>query len=305
MRLFILRRFLQAIIAVFVVASVVFILARLASNPLDYLSPNAPEKQRQEIAEYWGLDKPIIVQYGHYLASLAQGDFGTSYFSRQPALATVVTRLPATIELWGVAMLIALIIGIPSGVYAAVRRGGQFDAIGRGFAFIGTAAPTFWVGIMAIYLFAVALGWLPVAGRGGFQYIVMPSLVLGWSIAAGVLRLTRSSMLDVLNTDYVTMARAKGLSERVVIWKHGFKNASLPVLTFFVLLLSSLVHGAVVTEMVFAWPGVGRLMMQAVTIGDFAIVQTVVILLSVTFIILNLIVDIMYAYLNPRIRYGN
>jgi ABC-type dipeptide/oligopeptide/nickel transport system permease component len=200
-------------------------------------------------------------------------------------------------------MFIALIIGVPSGMYAAVRRGGQFDAIGRGFAFLGTAAPTFWVGIMAIYLFSVALGWLPVAGRGGFQYIIMPALVLGWSITAGVLRLTRSSMLDVLNNDYVTMARAKGLSQRAVIWKHCFKNVALPVFTYFVLLLSLLVHGAVVTEMVFAWPGVGRLMLYSVLMRDFPVIQTVVIMLSITFIILNLIVDIMYAYVNPKIKY--
>jgi len=303
MQRFILERFIQAIISVLVVATVVFIVVRFAGDPLGNLSPNASEEHRQEIAEYWGLDKPMIVQYGHYIAALARGDFGTSFFSRRPALSKVVERLPATFELGGAAIAITLIIGLPVGVYSAVRRGGWFDAIGRCFAFLGTAAPTFWIGIMAMYFFAVKLGWLPVAGRGGIQYLVMPAFVLAWSMTAGLLRVTRSSMLDALNTDYIILARVKGLSRRGVIWKHGFKNAALPVVTFVVLLLSSLVHGVVVTEAVFAWPGVGRLVLDAVVIGDYSVVQTVVILLCVTFITLNLIVDIIYAYLNPKIRY--
>ena len=303
MQRYILERFFQAIISVLIVATVVFVLVRLTGDPLDYLlTPNASEEQRQLVAEYWGLDKPMVVQYGRYLAALTRGDFGKSLFSRRPALDMVVERLPATLQLGGAAMALALIIGLPVGVYAAVRRGGRFDAIGRGFAFIGTATPTFWVGIMAIYFFSVRLGWLPVCGRGGLQHIIMPASVLGWAIAAGILRLTRSSRLDVLATDYVMLARAKGLSQRAVVWKHGFKNAALPILTFSVLLLGLLVNGMVVTEAVFAWPGVGRLVLHAVVMRDFPIVQAVVILLSVVFITLNLIVDIMYAYLNPKIR---
>lgn len=304
MQRYILERFFQAIISVLVVVTVVFIVVRLTGDPLDYLlSPSAPATQRQLVAEYWGLDKPVIVQYGRYLAALARGDFGKSLSSRRPALDIVVERLPATLQLGGAAIALALIIGLPIGVYSAITRGKWFDAIGRSFAFIGMSAPAFWTGIMAIYLFAVWLGVLPVAGRGGLQHLIMPAFVLGWAIVAGIIRITRSSMLDVLATDYVMLARAKGLPQRTVVWKHGFKNAALPVLTFFVLLLSLLVHGAVVTEAVFAWPGIGRLVLHAVVMRDFPIVQTVVILLSVTFITLNLIIDIMYAYLNPKIRY--
>jgi peptide/nickel transport system permease protein len=234
---------------------------------------------------------------------LMQGDFGKSFNYRRPAMEVTLERLPATIELGTVCMVIALLIALPVGTYAAVKRGGWFDAIGRAFAFMGQAAPTFWTGIMAILLFAVTLGWLPVGGRGSPVSIILPALTLGWGICAGMLRLTRSSMLDVLANDYMILARVKGLSRIVVIWKHGFKNAAIPVLTYAILLLMLAIGGAVITETVYAWPGVGRLMMNAVLNRDFPVVQAVVIVLSISLITLNLIADILYAYLNPRIRY--
>lgn len=304
MQRFIIGRFLQAVISVLLVATAVFIMVRLTGDPIDVLTdPRATVEDRALLAESLGLDKPVIVQYGIYMSHLVQGEFGKSFNYRRQALEVVLERLPATIELGGAAMVLALLIALPIGTYSAVKRGGWFDGLARAFAFTGQAAPAFWVGIMGILVFAVALGWLPAGGRGTPLHLIMPAVTLGWGISAGILRLTRSSMLNVLSSDYIMLARAKGLSPLVVIWKHGFKNAAIPVLTFAILLLVLAIGGAVITETVFAWPGVGRLMMNAVVNRDFPIVQAVVIILSVSYIGLNLIADILYAYLNPRIRY--
>jgi peptide/nickel transport system permease protein len=304
MQRFILGRFVQALICVIIVATLVFIMVRFTGDPLDILTDTrATEEDRRLVAENLGLDKPMIVQYARYLSQLARGNFGKSFHYRRPALDTVLERFPATLELTLTGMLLSLIIALPIGVYSAVRRGGLLDIIGRTFAYVGQAAPLFWTGIMGILIFSVKLGILPSGGRGGFQHLILPTCTLGWIGAAGILRLTRSSMLDALDTDYVKLARAKGLSEEIVIWKHALKNAALPVLTFFVILFVMLLGGAVVTETVFAWPGVGRLMMRAVLMRDFPIVQAVVILLSCAYIFANLIVDVLYAWLNPKIRY--
>ncbi len=304
MQRYVLARFLQALVSVVMVATMVFIIVRFTGDPLDVVTDiRATVEDRRLVAESLGLDQPIIVQYGLYMAKLARGDFGKSFNFRRPALEIVLERLPATLELGLAAMLLAMLIGVPIGVYSAVYRGKWFDVIGRSFAFVGQAAPGFWVGIMGILIFGVTLGWLPVGGRGTPLHLIMPSFVLGWAVAAGILRLTRSGMLDILTSDYITLARAKGLSNIVVLWKHGFKNAAIPALTFAILLFVLAVGGAVITETVFAWPGVGRLMMSAVLMRDFPVVQAVVIVLSITFILLNLTADILYGYLNPKIRY--
>lgn len=301
---YILGRVIQAIILIIIVATIIFLIVRLTGDPLEVVAdPRASAEARQEIAEKLGLDKPLIVQYGIYMSNLVRGDFGKSFISQEPCLKLFLQRLPATLELTVAAMLLALIIALPIGVYSASRRGGFFDAAGRTFAFVGMAAPIFWTGIMAIWIFSVKLHLLPPGGRGGIENLVLPTITLGWVAAAGLLRLTRSSMIDILNFDYIRMARAKGLSEVTVLWKHAFKNAALPVLTFFVLLFILILGSAVITETVFSWPGVGRLLMSAVLSRDFPLVQTVVILLCVIYIGANLVVDLLYALLNPKIRY--
>jgi peptide/nickel transport system permease protein len=300
---YILGRVLQAIILVIVVATVVFLIVRLTGDPLDTLTdPRATDQQRQEIAHNLGLDRPLIVQYGIFMGNLARGNFGKSLLSQEPCLRLFLQRLPATLELTFTAMFLALIIAIPIGVYSASRRGGVLDGVGRTFAFFGMAAPIFWTGIMAILVFSVTLRLLPAGGRHGFKSLILPACTLGWVAAAGLLRLTRSSMIDVLNFDYIRMARAKGLSNTVVLWKHGLRNAALPVLTFFVLLFILIISGAVVTETVFSWPGVGRLLMTAVLQRDFPLVQTIVILLCLMYVVANLVVDLLYSVLNPRVR---
>jgi peptide/nickel transport system permease protein len=300
---YILRRFIQAAILVFVVATVVFLIVRLTGNPLEVvLDPRASVEDRALVAQSLGLDKPLIVQYGIYMANLLRGDFGISFISREPCLKIFIGRLPNTLKLASAAMALSLIVALPIGVYTAARRGGIFDVLGRVFAFMGMAAPIFWTGIMAIYLFSVKLHLLPAGGMGGIETLILPAATLGWVAASGILRLTRSSMINELNSDYITMARAKGLPEGVVLWKHAFKNAAMPSVTFFFLLFVLLLGSSVVTETVFAWPGVGRLMMSAVLSRDFPLVQTVVTLLCVMTIVANLLVDILYGLLNPKIQ---
>jgi peptide/nickel transport system permease protein len=306
MQRYLLGRVVQALFCIIVVATLVFVMVRMTGNPLDVLTdPQATEEDRRLVAKSLGLDKPLLVQYGIYIGGLARGDFGMSFNFRKPVLQVILERLPASLELTVSSMMLSIIIAVPMGVYSAVKKGSALDVLGRTFAFLGQSAPLFWTGLMGIWLFSVKLHLLPPGSRGGMINLVLPAFTLGWVGAAGILRLTRSSMLDALSSDYVTLARAKGLSEQVVIWKHTFKNAALPVLTFFVLLFVMLLGGAVVTETVFAWPGLGRLMMSAVLMRDFPIVQGVVILLSTVYIIANLLVDIAYAWLNPKIRYNH
>ena len=212
-------------------------------------------------------------------------------------------RLPATLELALGAFILSIIIGIPLGILFAVKRDSIYDGLGKLFAVIGIAAPGFWVAIMGILLFGAILGWLPTFGRGGIQHLILPSLVLAWASTAGMVRLGRSSMLEVLDSEYVKFAQVKGLAERVVIWKHALKNAVIPVLTFSGLTLAGLLNGSVAIEIVFAWPGIGRLMLQGIQTRDFPIVQATVLAAGLFYVITALIVDILYAYINPRIRY--
>jgi len=305
MKRYILMRLGQAILSILAVSVIVFLLARLSGDPLDLLmSIDSTPEQRAATSAHLGLDKPLPVQYGIFLGHALKGDFGTSIRTGRPTVDLIWERLPATLQLAAVAMLIALVISVPIGVYSAKRRGGFFDFVARMLAVLGQSMPSFWLGILLIYLFAVTLGWLPVAGRDGVSHLILPAVALGWGISAGIMRLTRSSMLEVLDTDYVKLARIKGVSEQKVIWKHAFKNAALPVLTYSAMIFVFILGSAVVIETVFAWPGVGRMVVEAVTTRDFPIVQTVVMLLCALFIFTNLIVDILYGYLNPKIRYS-
>jgi peptide/nickel transport system permease protein len=221
----------------------------------------------------------------------------------RPARDLLIQRFPATLQLAGVAFVLTMMVGIPLGVLSAVKRDSIFDQIGKFFAVVGIAAPTFWIAIMLILLFGAILGWLPTFGRGGLEHFILPAFVLSWNGMAGVLRLARSSMLEVLDSEYVKFARIKGLSEGIVVYKHALKNAVIPVMTFSGLTLAGLLNGSVVIEVVFAWPGLGRLMLQGINQRDFPVVQATVLAAGFFYITTALAVDILYAYVNPRIRY--
>jgi peptide/nickel transport system permease protein len=298
-------RILQAIVSMLVVSLVVFVLARLTGDPLEIMMP--AEATKEDIAmmrAYLGLDRPWPVQYWNFLTRALQGDFGKSVRFRRPAMELIAERYGATLELGGLAVLIVIAVALPVGVYAAVRRGTALDYLARGFAALGQAVPPFWLGLLLVLLFGVLLRLLPTSGRGSPLHVVLPGITLGWFAVAGLMRLTRSSMLDVLGTEYVKLARIKGLPERQVIWKHAFKNAALPVVTFGALLFVALLNGSIIVETVFSWPGLGLLVIEAVDSRDYPIVQGVVLCLSAMYIGVNLLVDVLYAYLNPRIRYS-
>lgn len=304
MRRYILGRCFQALFCLLIVSFIVFMVTRLSGNPADLLLGEfATIEDRALLEESLGLDRPVSIQYWLFLRHAVMGDFGKSIRAQRPALDLVLERLPASLQLGGFAILMCVAIALPIGIYAAVRRGSWFDAISRGFAVLGQSTPSFWLGIMLIYVFAVWLKILPSGGRGGVEHLILPAITLGWYVAAGIMRITRSSMLDVLGSEYVKLARLKGMPERAVIWKHAFKNAALSVLTFSVLLFVYILAGSVITETVFAWPGVSRLAIDAIRWRDYPVVQTVVLLLSTMYVTANLLVDLLYSYLNPKIRF--
>jgi ABC-type dipeptide/oligopeptide/nickel transport system permease component len=287
-----------------VVISIVFVLTRMSGNPVHLLlDVNATQRDLDILTRHLGLDKPLPVQYVIYVKNLALGDLGMSVLTRRPVTEHIWERLPATVELGFVAMLLSVLIGIPIGMYSAVHRGSALDGGARVFAVLGQSMPPFWLGLMLILVFGVILGLLPAGGRGGPQHLLLPAFTLGYFTSAAIMRLTRSSMLEVLGTDYVKFARLKGLHEHVVLWKHGLKNALLPVVTFAVMLFVQFLGGAVVTETVFAWPGLGRLILESITTRDYPIVQAGVLVLSALYLTGNLLVDLLYSWLNPKIRY--
>jgi len=297
-------RLVQTVLSMLVVISIVFLLTRLSGNPVNLLlDVNATERDQEILTRHLGLDKPMLVQYVIYVANIARGDFGNSVLTRRPVTEHLWERLPATAELGLVAMLMSVLLGVPLGVYSAVHRGRPFDSGARIFAVLGQSMPTFWLGLMLILLFGVVMGVLPAGGRGGLANLVLPAFTLGYFTSAAILRLTRSSMLEVLGSDYIKFARLKGLHEQIVLWKHGLKNALLPVVTFAVILFVQFLGGAVVTETVFAWPGLGRLILESITTRDYPIVQAGVLVLSGLYLLGNLFVDVLYSYLNPRIRH--
>ena len=303
---FLAARVLQTLLSMLVVVSIVFVLTRLSGNPVHLLlDVNATEHDQQILMRHLGLDRPLPVQYGIYVKSIALGDFGNSIITRRPVTEHIRERLPATVELGFVAMFLSVLIGVPLGMYSAVRRGGVLDTGARVFAVLGQSMPAFWLGLMLILVFGVILGVLPAGGRGTVWHIILPAFTLGYFTSAAILRLTRSAMLEVLGSDYIKFARLKGLHEQVVLWKHGLRNALLPVVTFAVLLFVQFLGGAVVTETVFAWPGLGRLILESITTRDYPIVQAGVLVLSALYLTGNLCVDLLYSYLNPRIRHSS
>jgi len=302
---YLIGRVLQTVLSMLVVISIVFFLTRLSGNPIHLLlDVNASERDQQILMHHLGLDQSLAVQYGLYVRNIFLGDFGRSVLTRRPVTEHIWERLPATVELGMVAMFLSVLIGVPLGVYSAVHRGGTLDGAARVFAVLGQSMPTFWLGLMLILLFGVVLRFLPAGGRGGIEHLILPAFTLGYFTSAAILRLTRSAMLEVLGSDYIKFARLKGLHEQVVLWKHGLKNALLPVVTFAVMLFVQFLGGAVVTETVFAWPGLGRLILESITTRDYPIVQAGVLVLSALYLTGNLFVDVLYSYLNPRIRHA-
>ena len=301
-----LRRILQIIPIVLGITLIVFVLLRVTGDPVTLLLPlDASDAQISALRSKLGLDKPLYQQYAYYLGNLVQGDFGASIrYRNQDAFELVIERLPATLELTGAALLIAVLLSLPTGIIAAVNRNRWPDQVATVFSVLGQAMPNFWVGIMLILVFAERLRWLPASGRGGLDNLILPALALGTSLAALLMRLMRSSLLEVLNQDYVRTARAKGLVETRVLTKHALRNALLSYVTVLGLNFAGLMAGAVVTEQVFAWPGIGQLTVQAIASRDMAIVQTVVIVASVTVMSVNVLVDLCYALIDPRISYS-
>lgn len=302
---YIFQRLLQAVVTILIVTLIIFVIVRLVGDPTHLmLPPEATETDRELLREQLGLADPIIVQYGRFLLNLIQGDLGTSYRFSRPALDVVLERVPATLLLTTTSLGLGLLVGVPLGVASAVRPDSTVDLVAKVIALFGQAAPPFFFGLVLVLFFAVDLGWLPTSGYGGVQYLMLPSVALGWYSAAGLMRLTRSNMLDVLGSEYVKLARIKGLPERVVIYKHALKNAALPVLTFASLQFGILMGGAVSIESVFAWPGMGKLILDSISNLDYTVVQAAVTLAAAMFTGINLAVDILYAYIDPRIRYA-
>jgi peptide/nickel transport system permease protein len=260
------------------------------------------QEDYEQMKKNLGLDKPLYVQYGIFMGNLVRGRFGDSIIDRRPAREALFERLPATIQLAAAGMLLATVLGIPLGVLSAIKRDSIFDNLAKFFAIIGMATPAFWIAIMGILVFGALLKWLPTYGRGGPEHFILPSVVLSWSIMAGMVRLGRSSMLEILDSEYVRFARVKGLTERLVLWKHALRNAMIPLLTFGGLSLAGLLNGTIVVEVVFAWPGIGRLLLEGVVRRDIPVVQATILASAFFYIVLSLVVDIMYAYVDPRIR---
>jgi peptide/nickel transport system permease protein len=305
MRRLILARVVQGLFTLLILSVIVFMSVRLSGDPaLLLLPPEATTPDYEQLRKNLGLDKPLVVQYGNFLKDAIRGDFGMSITTRRPARDVLLERIPATLQLAAAGMALAVAVGIPLGVLSAVKRDSLFDKTAKFFAIIGMAAPQFWVAIMLILLFGAILQWLPTYGRGGPQHVILPAFVLAWSIMAGMMRLGRSSMLEVLDSEYVKFARVKGLHERLVLWKHALRNALIPLLTFSGISLAGLLNGAIVVEVVFAWPGVGRLMLEGVVQRNFPVVVATVLTSALLYIITALIVDILYVYVDPRIRYN-
>jgi peptide/nickel transport system permease protein len=300
---FLVKRVTQSLIAVLGITLVVFLGLNVVGDPAELMLPPSASREDVELMrERMGFNDPLMVQYGRFLKNAVAGDFGMSYHYKEPAMDVVLERLPATIILASTALLISLILGIPAGVISAIRRNTRTDAVIRTMALVGQCMPRFWFGILLILLFSVNLKWLPTSGYESFKSLLMPAFTLGIPTTAIITRLLRSNMLEVMNKEYIDVARAKGLREFFVVMKHAFKNAISSVLTMFGLQLATLIGGAVVTETVFGWPGIGRLMAQSITTSDFMVVLAIVFIVAVSFTVINLVVDILYSLINPRIR---
>jgi peptide/nickel transport system permease protein len=302
---YIARRLGHLLLVLLGASTLSFVLLFLAGDPTHLLLPlDAGPELRAAFRKEYGFDQPFHVQYGRFLVRLAQGDLGRSLRHRQGALDLVIERAPATLQLAGAGILFAIIIALPAGILAAVTRGTFTEAGVMVMALLGQSIPVFWLGLALIIIFGVELRWLPISGTGTLAHLIMPTIAVGTFTAASIARLTRSSILEQLGQDYTRTARSKGVGERRVLWRHILRNAAIPVVTIIGLQLGQLLSGALITETIFAWPGIGRLVFNAVLQGDYPVVQATVIAFAVIFGLVNLLVDLTYAMLDPRIRYG-
>lgn len=304
MQIYILKRILQSIITIFLIVVIVFFLVRLTGDPVAMMvSPNAEEADVQILKKKLGLDRPILVQLGIFLRSAVRGDFGESFKWQEPALNLVLSRFPATLELAISAILIATLFGLGIGMVSALKQDSVYDRVGKVFSLLGQATPSFWLGVMLMLFFGVKLGWLPVSGRGSLAHLILPASTISLISLASIARLTRSSMIDALKSEYVVMARIKGVPNHFVVLIHALKNASIPILTLMSMQFSYLIAGTVVVETIFSWPGTGRLAIQALLARDFPVIQAFVLFSAFIYITINLVVDLLYAWIDPRIRY--
>lgn len=298
-----LSKLLEALVAVWGVLTIVFFVTRILGDPAALLLPTGASAQELDaLREQLGLNQPVLEQYLHYLLQILHGDFGVSFQFQRPALEVVMERMPATLELAFAAILFGTLFGVIAGTIAALNRGKLAELIVMIFALLGQATPVFWLGIMFILLFAVEFGILPTGGRGTLAHTVLPAMTLAIFVCASIARLLRSSLLDVLREDYVRTARAKGLMPRTILIWHVARNALIPVVTMIGIIMGELLGGSVVTETVFAWPGIGRLIIQAIETKDFPVIQAGVMLIAFIFVAINLLIDLAYGFLDPRIR---
>lgn len=303
---YILINSVRGLLTLVAVSILVFSLARLTGDPLDVLAPvDISREDEQAIREKWGLDKPIPTQYLSFVTNAFQGDFGISFkYPTESAGSVILDRLPASVKLGAVATVLTVLIGVPLGIFSAVKRGSIADSVAKGLALFGQSVPEFWLAIMLIWVVAVRLDFVPTSGISGWQSYILPSIVISIFGIAALLRLFRSAMLETLGTEYVKLARLKGLSEFKVVWKHALKPASIAPLTFFGGIAVRMLTGATVVEIVFAWPGVGLLAFEAANARDFPVVQALALFTAAAIVVMNLLIDVTYAYLDPRVRLG-
>ncbi len=298
-------RLLQGLLVVFLVVSAVFFVSRVTRDPIAFLaSDQSTQAEIDALKEQFGLNDPLYVQYGNFLWNTVQLDMGRSLLNGRDALGEASSRVVKTLQLGVGALLFALVLGLLTGVIASLRRGRPADWLARLLAVFGQAVPDFWLGLMLIFFFSVELGWLPTGGSGSLKHMILPMITMGTFTAAALMRLTRSGMIDAMGADFVRTARAKGLSERTVVVRHALRHALLPVVTILGLQSGRLIAGAIIVETVFAWPGIGRLTIQAIDGGDFPVTQTAILLIAVSIVLANIVVDISYRLVDPRIRAG-
>ena len=298
-------RLLQGLLVVFLVVSAVFFVSRVTRDPIAFLADDqSTQAEIDALKEQFGLNDPVVVQYGRFLWDTVRLDMGRSLINGRDALGEVTSRVVKTLQLGVAALLSSLALGLSMGVIAALRRGRPADWLARFLAVVGQAVPDFWLGLMLIFLFSVELGWLPTGGSGSLKHMILPLITLGTFTVAAIMRLTRSGMIDAMSSDFVRTARAKGLPERRVVSRHALRHALLPVVTLLGIAAGRLIAGTIIVETVFAWPGIGRLTIQAINGGDFPVTQTAILLIAVSIVLANIVVDLSYRLVDPRIRAG-